>query len=174
MAGLELFSFVAVPGRKLLDIRLDKVRQVPPVCLPACLPASMRRAGVPCKRERASHGVSQLEDVYGSPSLDDIEGFSRAFGAEFEAALGGQAGEIECMVSSPVRSTDRQTDGQTDRRTDGRTDGQTGRQADERTDRRAGRQTDWWTDGQAGSRSGWMDKKMDRLFDRLAGKRTVD
>lgn len=52
--------------------------------LPACLPA----------------------DLFGSPSLDDIEAFSRAFNAALEAALGeAAAGEIEVEVSSPVSCT---------------------------------------------------------------------
>lgn len=42
-------------------------------------------------------------DLYGSPSLDDVEVFTRQLTSELEAALGAEAaGEIELEVSSPV------------------------------------------------------------------------
>ncbi len=47
----------------------------------------------------------QLEDVYGSPSMDDITSFSREFYAELETALGEEAaGNLQIEVSSPVRA----------------------------------------------------------------------
>lgn len=48
--------------------------------------------------------IPQLDNIYGSPSLEDIEGFCRAFNPRFEEAIGeGPAGDIEVEVSSPVR-----------------------------------------------------------------------
>jgi len=46
--------------------------------------------------------LDKLTDKYGSPLLEDIEGFSRRFGAKLEEALGAEkAGEIVMEVSSP-------------------------------------------------------------------------
>lgn len=46
----------------------------------------------------------QLEDKYGSPSLDDVTLFARAFYRELEDTLGEEeAGTITVEVSSPVR-----------------------------------------------------------------------
>lgn len=46
--------------------------------------------------------LDKLSDRYGSPALDEIEAFCRAFNAEFAAALGEEAaGLVEVEVSSP-------------------------------------------------------------------------
>ncbi|GFH27419.1 uncharacterized protein HaLaN_25738 [Haematococcus lacustris] len=46
--------------------------------------------------------LDRLDDLYGSPSIDDIEKFSRMLGAALEAALGPElAGDITREVSSP-------------------------------------------------------------------------
>jgi len=46
--------------------------------------------------------LDKLTDRYGSPTLDDVETFSRKFNAALDAALGEEAaGGIECEVSSP-------------------------------------------------------------------------
>eukprot|EP00887_Chlorella_sp_A99_P005108 scaffold25.g5108.t1 len=46
--------------------------------------------------------LDKLTGRFGSPSLDDIEAFTRRLGAELEAALGEEAaGDIEVEVSSP-------------------------------------------------------------------------
>jgi ribosome maturation factor RimP len=51
---------------------------------------------------RADVRLDRLDDDYGSPSLDDIEKFSRALGAAFEAAVGEEAaGEVALEVSTP-------------------------------------------------------------------------
>lgn len=45
----------------------------------------------------------QLDNEYGSPSLEDMEAFQHALGLKLEAALGSEAaGELEVEVSSPV------------------------------------------------------------------------
>lgn len=50
----------------------------------------------------------QLADRYGSPSMEEVEKFCRAFNADFEAALGEEeAGDVEIEVSSPVRLSGR-------------------------------------------------------------------
>ena len=47
--------------------------------------------------------VAQMEDEYGSPSLEDITSFSRAMSSGLDEALGEEeAGTIEVEVSSPV------------------------------------------------------------------------
>eukprot|EP00195_Chlamydomonas_chlamydogama_P009484 CAMPEP_0202893122 /NCGR_PEP_ID=MMETSP1392-20130828/2755_1 /ASSEMBLY_ACC=CAM_ASM_000868 /TAXON_ID=225041 /ORGANISM="Chlamydomonas chlamydogama, Strain SAG 11-48b" /LENGTH=336 /DNA_ID=CAMNT_0049577329 /DNA_START=27 /DNA_END=1038 /DNA_ORIENTATION=- len=46
--------------------------------------------------------LDKLDDMYGSPSIDDIEKFSRMLNLELEASLGAErAGEISFEVSSP-------------------------------------------------------------------------
>lgn len=55
-------------------------------------------------RRVAVEGALQLEDRYGSPSLDDIVAFSRDFNQELSLVLGEEAaGALEVEVSSPVR-----------------------------------------------------------------------
>ncbi|GAB4821074.1 hypothetical protein N2152v2_008120 [Parachlorella kessleri] len=46
--------------------------------------------------------LDKMTDLYGSPSLEDIEAFAQAFTSRMEACLGEEAaGEIEVEVSSP-------------------------------------------------------------------------
>jgi hypothetical protein len=45
----------------------------------------------------------QLDDKYGSPMLEDIERFARAFYTEMECSMGEEAaGDITVEASSPV------------------------------------------------------------------------
>lgn len=47
----------------------------------------------------------QLQDKYGSPSMDEVADFARSFYRELEAVLGEEeAGAITVEVSSAVRS----------------------------------------------------------------------
>ena len=46
------------------------------------------------------HFVLQLDDQYGSPSLDDVIDFTRALDAELERILGPDLGGMELEVSS--------------------------------------------------------------------------
>ena len=46
---------------------------------------------------------AQLDDEYGSPSLEDMEAFQHALRLKLEATAGNEAaGELEIEVSSPV------------------------------------------------------------------------
>lgn len=49
--------------------------------------------------------ATQLDDLYGSPTLDEVEAFSREFYKELEAVLGAEgAGKLSIEISSPVCS----------------------------------------------------------------------
>lgn len=49
--------------------------------------------------------ATQLDDLYGSPTLDEVEAFSREFYKGLEAALGAEgAGKLSIEISSPVCS----------------------------------------------------------------------
>ena len=120
---LELYSFRAVPSSKRLDIRLDKMTggedggpgpgaAFIAVCGGSEAPhaVGISSALAPTTLEFAL-GCEQIPlpthpppaDEYGSPSLDEVIGYSRAFNAALVAALGEEAaGEIEVEVSSPV------------------------------------------------------------------------
>ena len=52
------------------------------------------------------HSYLQISDRYGSPSMDEVETFARAFNQDLEAALGEEeAGAITVEVSSPVSAS---------------------------------------------------------------------
>ena len=44
----------------------------------------------------------QPSDEYGSPSLDELSDFSRAFADEYSIAMGAAADDVAVEVSSPV------------------------------------------------------------------------
>ena len=131
MAGLELYSFRSAPVNDRLYMRIDKVPGLPKYpSLPCDAPSMAAKRlwtalllalvgiflAVPpsLARDKSFRQVVgdsvhqccvvQLEDMYGSPSMDDITDFSREFYAELEAELGEEAaGKLQIEVSSPVR-----------------------------------------------------------------------
>lgn len=126
LQDIELFSFRAIPSSKRLDIRLDKMTggeacaraglsavqqcsasgtgvaaREAPACLVTCLPNAL--TDYPTQPSFHVTPTHPPADQYGSPSLDDVAEFSRAFNTAYEAALGeAAAGEIEVEVSSAV------------------------------------------------------------------------
>ena len=127
LAGLQLYSFRAAAKRDRLYIRLDKVRgiavnaddNVNTALLDSTFVqthAVLHRSKHWCDRltevSQRHHLISrllccllQLDDKYGSPSLDEVAKFSQEFSRALDAKIGEEAaGKLSVEVSSPVSS----------------------------------------------------------------------